>query len=239
MSELTFTWNGKSTDDFGIEVTRLPDVVSPAIRGSTQTIVGRDGTLFIGDDALDEMALLVECYLPYEQTDGVASMDEIRAWLRGSGWFSQSDVPGRRMKARITDAISFQPLVVGFADRVFGVTLYADPYQYVYPEAKDAVFTASGTIENPGTAASRPKIILKGSGDITLTVGSCLMVFEGLTDGIVIDSELLDCLNLEENQLMNGCAQMDEFPTLQPGYNAISWSGSVASVTITPRWRYV
>lgn len=239
MSEMSFTWNGKSSDDFGIVVTRLPDVTSAGQRGTAQTVTGRDGTLFISDEALDEMVLLVECYLPYEQGVEVASMDEIRAWLRGFAWFTQSDVPGRKFYARITDSIAFQPLVVGFEDRVFGITLYADPYQYVSPEAADTVFTAAGTIVNPGTAPSLPRIRIDGSGDFTVTVGGCLMDFEGISGGIIVDSELEDCLSLDGAQLLNTKVTLEDFPRLAVGGNTITWTGGVTKVTITPRWRYL
>lgn len=239
MSDLSFSWNGSSSDDFGVAVTRLPDVVSAEIRGTTQVVSGRDGTLFLPDGALGEMVMLAECYLPYEQGGQVASMDAIRAWLRGSGWWTQSDVPGRRFRARITDAISFQPLVVGFADRVFGVTLYADPYQYVFPEAENVVMTEAGTIVNPATAASSPRITIEGSGDFSVAIGGCLMDFEGISGGIVVDSDLQECLSLDGAQLLNSQAAMEDFPTLQPGGNAVSWTGDVTRVTIAPRWRYL
>lgn len=239
MSDLSFTWNGQSSDDFGIAVMRLPDVCSAGQRGSTQTVSGRDGTLFIPDGALEELVLLAECYLPYEQGGTVASMDAIRAWLRGTGHWTQSDVPGRCFRARITDALTFQPLVVGFEDRIFGLTLYAEPYQYVSPEADDIPLTTAGTIVNPGTAPSRPRIAIEGSGDFTVSVGGCLMEFAGISGGIVVDSELEDCLSLDESQLLNTSATMDAFPQLAPGANAVSWTGGVTKVTVSPRWRYL
>ena len=238
MDELSFTWNGLSSEEFGVKVLRLPDVISPGIRGTAQRIPGRDGTLFSGEDALEEIVLLTECYLPYEQGGQVATLDEIRQWLRGIGWFTQSDVPDRKFRARITDAISFQPLMVGFADRVFGLTLYADPYQYEDPDPTDIILTETGFVNNPGTAASRPRIAIEGSGDITLVIGRCIMVFDGLTDGIVVDSELMECLNLTETQLMNANADIEEFPLLQPGANSVMWSGEVTRIVISPRWRY-
>lgn len=238
MSVLSFVWDGKSSDDFGIEVMRLPDVVSAGLRGSAQIVPGRDGTLYLPEGALEEITLLVECYLPYEQSDDVASLDEIRAWLRGSGWFRQSDVPGRRFRARITDAIYFQPLVVGFRDRVFGITLYAEPYQYM-TDVDNIYLTSAGTVTNPATASSRPKLKIEGSGDVTLMVGATRMSFEGLTDGVTVDSELMECLDLDETQLLNSLAHLDEYPVLKPGSNRISWSGSVTKVTVVPRWRYL
>ena len=34
-------------------------------------------------------------------------------------------------------------------------------------------------------------------------------------------------------------AMSGEFPVLKPGQNAISWSGDVTKVEISPNWRYL
>jgi phage-related protein len=239
MSDLSFTWNGVSSDSMGVCVTRLPARFSAAQRVTTQVVTGRDGVLTIDDGALNEETMLCECYLPYEQGVTVAELDAIKKWLRGSGWWTQSDAPGRRFRARITDAISFSAWVPGFSDRLFGITLYAEPYEYVSPEPDDITVTSSGTrITNPGTAPSAPKITIYAHGDFTVSVGACYMEFEGISGGIIVDSELLDCLSLNGAQLLNSHVTLDDFPKLASGASYVSWTGSVTSVVITPRWRY-
>ena len=99
--------------------------------------------------------------------------------------------------------------------------------------------TEAGTIVNPATAASCPKITIEGSGDFSVAVGGCLMDFEGISGGIVVDSELQECLSLDGAQLLNSQAAMEDFPLLQPGGNAVSWTGDVTRVTRSPRWRYI
>ena len=241
MSELTFKWKGVDAAAYGVEVLRLPDLVSPAIRGAAQTVPGRSGTVFIPEgngDVYEEIVGMAECYLPYEQGGYVGDLPEIAAWLRGEGWWQQSDLPGRRFKARITDAISFQPLLVGFADRVFGLTVYAQPYRYFIENAALTIASSGNTLENRGNCPSEPRIVIRGSGDITLTINGQRASFEGISGGIIIDSELRDCLRLDGTTLYNSAAtDMEDFPLLETGVNTISWTGTVTGVTITPRWR--
>ena len=90
---------------------------------------------------------------------------------------------------------------------------------------------------NEYAEASEPKIRIEGSGDAIVTINAQQMAFTGLTDGIIVDSELKDCMNLSETALMNANATMDEFPLLAPGANMISISGAVTKITVTPRWR--
>lgn len=247
MSELKFTWQGVSSDKYGIEVMRLPDGISAAQRGTVYTVSGRDGNVYVDDGALDEIVLMVECYLPYEQKGAkVASLDDIRKWLRGSGEFTQSDIPGRVFRSRITDQITFQPVVVGFADRVFGLTLYAEPYQYVDPPEFVPVVSSGQWVENPG-AESRPKITVTGTGDITLEIIAPriegkhqIISIESLEEGIVIDSERMICTGLGPlPELLNNKVEMDGFPVLYEGTNEIKWTGNVTQIAIEPNWRFV
>jgi phage-related protein len=62
---------------------------------------------------------------------------------------------------------------------------------------------------------------------------------EGVSGGAILDTELMDVLNLAGTQLLNNIATLDEFPTLKPGTNIVSWTGNVTRLTITPRWRNI
>jgi len=52
----------------------------------------------------------------------------------------------------------------------------------------------------------------------------------------VINSALKEAY--KGNDLMNDHMSGD-FPVLKPGLNAVSWSGNVTSIVISPRWRYL
>ncbi len=80
---------------------------------------------------------------------------------------------------------------------------------------------------NPGTYKSAPRIKITGTGTAVLTIGTQIVEVDDLGGGIIIDSELGECFNLTETALLNGkVTLMDEdFPTLQPGANIISWTG--------------
>ena len=63
-----------------------------------------------------------------------------------------------------------------------------------------------------------------------------------MTDGVIIDSEQQDAIDYDDGlTLRNDLVVLDEFPKLLPGANVISWSGTgtVSSVTVLPRWRYL
>jgi phage-related protein len=47
----------------------------------------------------------------------------------------------------------------------------------------------------------------------------------------------MDCYAADGVTLDYGKATLDDYPTLAVGANVVSWTGTVTSVTITPRWR--
>ncbi len=75
-------------------------------------------------------AFPIECYLPYEQGVTVSSLETLAGWLQGLDWLTLSSRPGRRFRARLTDAVTMTPLMEGFEDRIFALSFWADPFAY-------------------------------------------------------------------------------------------------------------
>ena len=63
-----------------------------------------------------------------------------------------------------------------------------------------------------------------------------IVELDGITDSITLDTPLMKAY--KDATGMNGCMSGD-FPTLLPGQNAISWTGSVTKIVIQPNWRHL
>ena len=102
-------------------------------------------------------------------------------------------------------------------------------------EGNDPETVESGdTMTNPTAYASKPLIRVEGIGTGTLTIEGQTMQFEGMTDYLIVDSDIMDVYRQpteNRNNLMSG-----EFPVLKAGDNTIAYSGGITSVTITPRY---
>ena len=235
LTEAWFSFGGKKCTDMGVILMEMPSRPSFARRGEAFVPPGRDGDVWIPEDALETAQISVPC----TSEDGF-NAEAVRAWLSGEAWLVFSDMPDRALRARAADGWDMKNLFLRFDKKKFEAPFVVQPYYYLYPEKETQTFTASGAyINNPGTAHSAPRIAITGSGDFTVTLNAQLMQFSGVSGGIIVDSELMDCLNADGITLANHLAMMDDFPLLQPGDNLISWTGNVTKVTITPRWRYV
>lgn len=238
LGPLQFSFGGVSCADHGVEVLRLPALTRPALRGETVTIPGRDGSLHILEDAYEESLVTCDCYLPYEQGRAVSSLTQISAWLRGSGWWTQSDRPDRRFQAHILDELTYQVVLPGFADRLFSIPVWLAPYAYHTANAPVSL-TAAGSVSNPGTAPSEPTITVTGSGNINLQIGQRTVLITGLTGGSVTLDAAARMAYRGNVNLCGIVTIVGGWPVLSPGANAVSWTGSVSKVTITGNWRDV
>ena len=232
-----FIWRGIDSRTKNIVVNDYPARMKPKTRTEDVIVPGRGGsmTMIQGDDVYDSLVLPFECTaLP------TADIEAISAWLTGAGDLIFGNYPNRSMRARMDAQINFDKIIRGWGHRAFTVPFVCQPGRYVQPAVADIVLTEPGFVTNPGTMLSQPRITVNATGDITLTVGTSIMLIAGPASmwTLVIDSELMDCFNSSMTVLRNE-RMTGDFPTLQPGANAVNWAGAVSSVTIKPRWRYL
>ncbi len=235
-----FKFCGTSCKEYGITVLEFPPIVTPEERTTTHSVPGRSGDLEMREESYAPIDLPLICYI----ANWNASTMAIRTWLSGRGKLILGNMPDRYYYARMTDTVEFEQIMRGRKQRRFEIPFHCQPFRY-HVEADgdtgddESSTTTPFTITNPGTHKSAPRFIIEGTGDVVLTIGTQIVEIEGLEGGIIIDSEMGDCLNLTETAYLNGHVTImdDDFPTLQPGANIISWTGTVTKITITPRWR--
>lgn len=237
MSDLSFTWRGVSSSAHGVVVLNLPAPISGAQRYVTVNVPGRHGALHLLEDARDEILLNIGCYLPYEQGVTVSDLRTIAGWLTGSGALTLSDQPGVYFKGQILEAVPYEPVVQGFADRIFSLPVWVKPHAYKTGVSDIAVAVSGTEVMNPCTAESEPVISVTGSGDITLNVGAYQVELDMVDGQITLDCEAR--LAHKDGVLAGSRVALSEWPVLVPGANAISWTGAVTMVTISPRWRWL
>ncbi len=236
MAEPYFVWKNVNSSTMGIIVNTYPDFSKPAERVKEITVPGRAGTLTMteGDTVLDNVVLTCECTVP-----PTADLAAITNWLRGTGIVIFGNDATKCYKARLDNQLDFARMVSVQAYREVAIPFTCQPFKYQTTPDADIVKTVSGqTASNPGTVFSLPKIKVEGSGDITITIATQAIQLTGISGGIIIDSEMMDAYDLTATALLNE-QMIGDFPIIPPGNFAISWTGTVTKVTITPRWRWI
>lgn len=230
----SMVFKGVTAASKNVTVLKYPEIVKPTLRVETVKVPGRDGELTLsGTPSYEAVVLECECMVP-----SVDKISAAAAWLTGSGLLILGNDPNYAYDAQVIDEIRFEKILRGHAHRRFTVPFLCHPFKRLSTVESDIVLTEAGNVTNPGNVTSRPKILVTGTGDITLLVGQLITDLTGLTDPIIIDSDI--GMATSADGTLNASALVSgDWPMLVPGNNAISWAGTVTSITITPRWRWL
>lgn len=234
-------FKGQNSSALGVVLMDAHGFSTGAARGARELVSGRDGYVWLSDEAKEALDIRRVCRAPGSK------LREVTAWLSGSGALRFSNEPELAYDARVIQGIDPRR-VIGGADPLyeFAVTFSCQPFPRAYPAPADILITSSGTpVTNPGTAPALPRVTVRGSGSFSLTIGKQTVLLRNISEGIILDSELMDALTLDGRSLAND--KMDgDFFQIQPGDSYVQWlasigddTGKVTGVTISPRWRYL
>lgn len=225
-----FIYNGIDSRMMDIIVTAMPPTVRAAKRLESITVPGRDGSLHETDGAYDNYTKTIECAIKNRE-----KLDDIAAWLTGSGEIIFSSEPDKVYRVTISNTISIAQMMRTF--QKFQVSFDTYPFKYSVNRFDEALeLEKPAVILGKGTVYSQPVITVYGSGTVTLTINGADYPLSNVDGYVTINSEIEECYkgNLNRNNIFSA----DEFPRLDPGDNSISWTGNVEKIEIQPNWRW-
>ena len=225
-----FIYNGIDSRMMDIIVTAMPPTIRAAQRVESVTVPGRDGSLHETDGSYDNYTKTMECAIKNRE-----KLDDIAAWLTGSGEIIFSSEPDKVYRVTISNTISIAQMMRTF--QKFQVSFDTYPFKYSVNRFDEALeLEKSAVILGKGTVYSQPVITVYGSGTVTLTINGADYPLSNVDGYVTINSEIEECYkgNLNRNNIFSA----DEFPRLDPGDNSISWTGNVEKIEIQPNWRW-
>lgn len=225
-----FSFNGINSFEFkSLVVNELPAISRATQKVTQYEVDGRDGTLNVLSGKYEPVVKSIKCGLK-----NLSELDDITAWLNGSGKVTFSNQPDRFFDAIIINQIDFER--VARQCRSFIIQLECQPFGYSLDNEEALELTAPTTILNSGNTTSQPTITVYGKGDCTLTVNGEVITLTGIEDKITIDSSLMIC---HKDGIRVGRKMKGYFPELNTGENTISWTGNVSKVEIVTNSKYL
>lgn len=236
---LSFTFGGKdSFQDFGIFVASRPHLPSPERRVTYIDVPGMDSRFRRDEGTYGDITLTVECSF---LGDPVPKISAVKGWLLGAGEadLTFSHIPGRKYLAQVVNSIDFE-IVLKITSH-FVILFNCQPFQYATDNTPIVVTDGSGyVLSNPGTVKALPVIKAIGSGSGALTVNGGTVSFSNIDGTVTLDSTVQETYQDTGTTLVSkNSTKTGDYPVLLPGENAISFSGGITSLEITPNWRWL
>lgn len=226
------TWKGVTSDSLSVLINSMP-FVSPEERIDMNESEGRDGAEING---LGLKPYAIPCKMTLLPA---ANLDTVKAWLTGSSTLLRSDDPLKYQLARISAKIDWKQV---YSTREIQVDfIISDPYRYKLSESNTVISSFPGTVVNAGTVSSLPLLKVTGSGTVVFVVNGVSITYVFDTAYVYIDCDAMSAYySVLDDKCRNMTIAGDDYPTLAPGSNTISkTSGTLTSIEVTPRSRYV
>lgn len=231
-----FTWNGRSSLDFGLRVERYPPAALPARKQEKISVPGRSGDLLIVQDAFENTNAAYDLYFNATRRRGtVEHTRAVAAWLLSpTGYLRLEDSydPARYRLAALSGPLEIQNNLNRYGRCT--VTFDCKAQCYSKSGAQSVSFSVPGALQNPEQFAAFPLITVYGSGSGVLSVGGTVVKLLALSEFVTLDSETQNAYKRTLNK--NSTISAPVFPRLLPGGNEISFSGGIDRVEIVPRW---
>ena len=225
--------DGVNSADFGVFVTEAGIYDAPQRIFQMYQVPGRSGDLVYDTGAYANIVIRYPCII-YESFN-----ERVKDW--------QNFVLSKKGYCRIVDSFKPEEYRLGVfsgefsikkSERTIGtfdMEFNCKPQRFWRSGDREINVVSGEVIFNPTSHDAKPIIDVYGYG--TLSVGSeTITIAEYTGSHVIIDSEMQDCYSEGVNLNRYVTLNSKEFPVLKSGLNAITYSGNITRVVITPRW---
>lgn len=224
---VTIEYNGKTNVQFDLVVTNFEQRKRPEEQIEIIDIEGRSGSL------VDRHGV----YRSYQRTIEMVNLTEdkkplVHKWLSGRGTLRTSEDPNGFHFVDIIDAVERK--YIGKIHSIIAVTFLCEPHFYLDAGTRTIKISTPTTLMNIGTDSAEPLIKVYGSGNGQVLINEQVIPLTGIEQYLTIDSKLKI---VHKDGLPVGRRMQGDFPVLSEGTNLISFTGGIAQLELTPRWR--
>lgn len=231
-----------SNNDIGVELQGALVISAPEPRVQTISVPGRNGDLHIYDGSYKNRTGTVGAYV-YRPEYVKSAFGSIQKWLLGSQGYRRlttNDDADHYMMARVVNGAE----VAARMQKIAPFTLAFDlmPQRFLTSGEQAIEVTGNITLRNPTEYTSKPIYVIKGSGNVQISVNGSTLNFEGLatpnyySDIVYYDTETKSAYVPQGSALTVLPPTVSGELHLVGGENAISLTGDIEYVQIIPRW---
>lgn len=202
------------------------------------SIEGRNGDLVVDKGRYRNIPVKYPISIVRKFPYNAAALRAFLGGLRGYVRIEDEYHPDYFRMGYLTGSLDF---VVGHLHRFGEATLHFNckPQRFLIDGEVAVPFQEPSILINHTNEIALPLITVCGNGAGELSVGGVTVSILALEDQVTLDCEIQNAYRRvgdapPENK--NGEISAPVFPVLNPGVNAVSWTGGITKVDIIPRW---
>jgi len=228
-----FWFNGTRSDKIGIQLQDPVAFSSPVPKSQKIEVPGRNGDLYFSENSFGNITASVKCFgLRKERVQDILTDVSKHFYTTGYRRLETAEEPDIYRMAVLSDFPQTEIRMRTLAP--FEIMFNCKPQRYYKSGERPLDLEKSGQpLYNPGYEAY-PILKVYGSGPGTITAGGHTVSLKAIDGYVTLDCELQEAYKDTANK--NNTISAPEFPTLPPGECAVTWTGGVARVELTPRW---
>ena len=222
-----------------MRIEKYPKIVSPARRRKAVVVAGRNGALHYQENAFDNYTQPYECYF-HSALSAAEQAHKIKAWLLHDGGYQKlQDTydPAHYRLATFASSMSIENVFNKYGRCV--INFDCAPQAFLVSGDHPVYYETSGGIYNPTLFPASPLVTVYGTGAGTVTLGQTTVVIHTMADQLILDCDLQNAYRQIADGIVencNGTIYAPQFPVLQPGENAVEFTGDITRLEIIPRW---
>lgn len=227
--------------EYGIIMTEPPKIVFAEKETESINVPGRSGDLIIDSGRYKNVTVPYKCAILPENDNNLR--DEAISALRllaPTATYKRLENtyhPNYYRMGRIANQISIDSIVEQAGK--FTVDFDCKPQRFLKSGEHAIALASAAVLRNPTGFPALPRITVYGTGAGELTVGGVTVQIKALDGHIILDSDTQNAYHVaasgaQENK--NADVYAPDFPVLDAGENAVSWSGGITGIAIIPRW---
>lgn len=232
----TVTIDGVSSDTVGLFFDKIPYIPSAKRRVNAYQIPGsgEDLTIYSGD--YDDIPMVLNAYIRPE-----SDIQAVYNWIHSGSKIVLSTQP--TVYGIIKSVGEIAPSRTGWDAHKIDIPLTLSPFRYLLNDEEIILSANPAYISNAGNIHSLPLYKMTGcSGDVSLTVNGTQLSITDAPSDVYIDMEsetVYTFVDGYKESVLESTEGAFWNMSLNPGVNEISWSGTVGSVSVNIRTRWV
>ncbi|MFS1061120.1 hypothetical protein ACFC9E_01145 [Enterococcus faecium] len=232
-------FNGKKSNDFNLILEPNLTFNSPSRSMEFEKIAGKDGEVAVGDGTFSNGTKSFPFNLLPQKNSSVEKIStEISNWLKKDSLWHDLYFDGEPeyvYQALHYEEYDLERVLSHYGKCVLKFTI--KPYKFLKTGLVETSLPSS--FSNKTNRNARPKITVRGSGDITIKIGNQSLNLKGVDEGIIIDSLYETVTSLDGKRPLWSKVTSYPLPVIEPGTQIVIVSGTTTDIKVVPRWEVV